>query len=92
MTSQRVQLDNLRRIERLRALRNWCLGLGCLAFVLAVTSTGTGFGNPKWWGNAWVAFGVTGDLLWLILPLVCAGLLLVGAGVGAAIFIRRHDP
>ena len=81
MASQNQQLRNLERVTRYRVLRNWALGLGGVAFVMAVIAAGFGGGNPESANSAYSAFALAGFMRWAVVPLLSAtfALIIVGA-------------
>ena len=63
-------------------MRNWALGLGCVAFLLGVVASGLfGGGNPKSASSAYSAFAAAGYLRAVAIALVSASfaLFVVGA-------------
>ncbi len=85
MLPQEHQLRNLERAARYRALRNWTLGLGFVAFCFGVMATGLvgGIGNPKSASSIFSTFTLAGHLQWAAIPLISASFALV---VVSAIF------
>ena len=85
-------LDELARLEKLRAIRTWCLGLGLVALAFAVWYIGGwGIANPKSWASAHAAFAASGGLRWLIMPLIGSGLVLFVTGCVLCFFISKRE-
>jgi hypothetical protein len=92
MPSQEEQLRELARVERLRTLRNWALGLSVVAFFLALTAVGiVGVGNPKSASSAYSAMAGEGSLRWSVVPLLAGGaaLIIIGA-ILHGLVTRKH--
>lgn len=69
-------IRKLDRIEKVRTVRGWCVGLGIVVWAMALTLLPIGLGNPKAVTNSVIpALTTTWSFGWLILPLV-----LIGAG------------
>jgi hypothetical protein len=90
MSSQQRQLHEFARIERLRALRNWSLGLGALAWVFSITAVGVvGVGNPKNASSIFSALAGEGFFGWAVVPLIAAGFALIVLGAALHALSRR---
>jgi hypothetical protein len=62
-SKQREQLNELANLERLKLVRNRCLGLGVVACLIAIeTIAGWGIGNPNNWASSYEAFAAAGEL------------------------------
>jgi|RhiMetdeSRZDD1v2_1073273.scaffolds.fasta_scaffold370794_2 hypothetical protein len=92
MTAQyHHELDALAAKERMTLLRNWCLGLGLVACLIAITAVvDTTIGNPKTWDSAYHALAASGALRWFVVPLFGAGTLLLVAGLVFAVLAARR--
>jgi hypothetical protein len=85
------ELDALAAKERLTLLRNWCLGLGLVACVIAITAVGGwSIGNPKRWESGYDALAAAGLLRWFVVPLFGAGILLLVTGSVLAVLAARR--
>lgn len=84
-------LKQLEHVERLRLLRNWLVGLGVAAICLAATFITSNVSNPKWWSNSFAALRAHGYFLPLVLPSFVIGLLLLGAGMIAAVVLHSRE-
>jgi len=78
---QHPELDRLQSKDRMRQLRNWCLGLGLIASTSAMVALGTAIGNPKAWASAYHALAAAGGLRWLTFPLLGLGAVLLIAAI-----------
>ena len=86
------RLDRLARVEKLRLLRNWCLGVGPLACLVAIESAGGwSIANPKAWSSAYEAFAAAGVLRWAFVPLLGLGSALLLLAVFLSIIIARRQ-
>ena len=92
MTAQyHRELDALAAKERMTLLRNWCVGLGLVACLIAITAvTDTSIGNPATWESAYHALAALGALRWVVVPLFGAGILLLVAGSVLAVLAARR--
>lgn len=72
-------------------LSNWCLGLGLVACLIAITAVAdTSIGNPITWHATYHAFAALGVLQWFVVPLFGAGVLLLVAGLVFAVLAARR--
>jgi chromate transport protein ChrA len=91
-SKQFEQLNELANLERLRLVRNWCLGLEFAACLIAIeTIAGWGIGNPKNWASAYEAFAAAGELRWLFVPLIGIGIALFVVGIFLCIVVARRE-
>ena len=91
-SKQHEQLNELANLERLRLVRNWCLGLGLVACLIAIeTIAGWGIGNPKNWASAYEAFAAAGELRWLFVPLSGIAIALFAVGIFLCIVVARRE-
>ena len=92
MLSTDQQLQQIARLGRLQALRNWALGLGVFAIVTAITVAGFGsVENPKSWSTAYSAMAQGGLLQWAAVPLVIVGAILLVVGIGVHIVLAKGE-
>jgi ABC-type Fe3+ transport system permease subunit len=85
------ELDVLAVKERMTLLRNWCLGLGLVACLIAITAIGgMSIGNPATWESAYDAMAALGALRWSVVPLFGAGILLLVVGLVFAVLAARR--
>jgi hypothetical protein len=90
--SPHTQLDKWVRLDRLRLVATWCLGLGLVALAFAFMYVGGGgIANPKTWASAHSAFAAAGGLRWLIVPLIGAGLVLFVVGGILCVFLSKRE-
>jgi hypothetical protein len=81
MSSQEQQLRNLKRTARLRTQRNWALGLGFSALLLAVIFGNViGVADLSSYPSAFAAIAGEGFLRWSVVPLMAAGFALIMVG------------
>jgi hypothetical protein len=86
------QLDRLARVEKLRLLRNWCLGVGLVACLVAIESAGGwSIANPKTWSSAYESFAAAGVLRWVVVPLLGLGGALLLLAVFLSIIVARRQ-
>jgi len=79
MTRSHRELDALAAKERLTLLRNWCLGIGVVVFLIAITASGpTNIYNPKVWDSAYYAWAALGALTQFSIALFGVGLFFGG--------------
>jgi hypothetical protein len=92
MTAQyHHELDALAAKERLKLLRNWCLGIGVVAFLIAITASGpTNIYNPKVWDSAYYAWAALGALSQFSIALFGVGTLFVVIGVILAVLATKR--
>jgi hypothetical protein len=92
MTAQyHRELEALAAKERMTLLRNWCLGLGLVACLIAITAVGGGsIGNPKRWESGYDALAALGVLRWFVVPLFGVGILLLVGGLVLAVLASRR--
>ena len=89
---QHEQLNEFANLERLKLVRNWCLGLGLVACLIAIeTIAGWGIGNPKIWASAYEAFAAAGELRWLFVPLIRIAIALFGVGIFLCIVVAPRE-
>ena len=95
MNAHRDALTKLIRLERLRSVRNWAFAAGVALIALAIASMGAGFTNPKWSSNAYVIFGITGNLAWFAVLVSYVAALIPAIALVTTIVIaslERHSP
>ena len=91
MTRSHRELDALAAKERLTILRNWCFGVGVVAFLIAITASGpTNIYNPKVWDSAFYAWAALGTLTPFSTALFGMGLCLLVIGVILAVLAARR--
>ncbi len=79
---EKLSIEEVVRIVRLRAIRAWCFSLGPIFLVFSLIASGLPNRNPKVMANsAFAAFSENGDLVWLALPLFVVGLVLTLIGL-----------
>ena len=92
MTSTNQQLQRVERLERLRIIRNWALGLGLVSILVSVTAVGFGpTNNPKLWSSTYAAFAQGGLLRWAAVPLFATGIAMLVAGICVHIVVAKGD-
>jgi len=84
-------LKGLVRIERLQRVFYWLVGVGIVSILFGISLLGMGQDNPKWWGNVFVAMTSRGWLLWLVIPALTVGLMLLVAAVIVAVVIGKIE-
>jgi hypothetical protein len=84
-------LRKIIRAERLRTIRTWCLALGGIVLLLALSMTigGGGAGNPKTASSIFAAFQAGGLLREVAAPIAFAGVGLVIVGLLAGVMAGR---
>ena len=91
MTRSHPELDALAAKERLKLLRNWCLGIGLVALLIAITASGpTNIYNPKAWDSTYYAWAALGALTQFSIALFGVGLCFVVIGVIFAVVAAKR--
>ena len=86
-----LELDALLAKQRLTLLRNWCLGIGVVAFLIAVTAIGpTNIYNPKAWDSAYYVWAALGALTQFSIALFGAGLCFAVIGIFFAVLAAKR--
>ena len=79
---EKLSLEEVVRIVRLRTIRTWCFVLGAAFLIFALINSAPQNSNPKIMANsAFVLFSENGDLAWLVLPLFVIGIVLLLTGL-----------
>ena len=85
------ELDALAAKERLTLLRNWCFGIGLVAFLIAVTaSEPSNVYNPKAWDSAYYAWVNLGALRQFLIPLIGVGVCFLVCGIIFAVLAAKR--
>ena len=89
------QLRKIIRAERLRTICAWCLALGGVLLLLALSMAigGGGAGNPEAASSIFAAMGASGLLRQVAAPVTFIGVGLVIVGLLAGVMAGRgHEP
>ena len=86
--------DQFRRIARLgvlRAVRNWCIGLGVVVLALALMAVRNTAGNPETWVSAFNALAASGAFVQYAGWLAAIGALFLFVGLLIAFYVGRVE-
>lgn len=89
-SSSREQYNRIARVETLRGLRSWCVGLSVLAFALALLAVANTIQNPDTWASAFHAFAASGAFTAYAVWLSLAGLALLVPALLLTVYLERH--
>lgn len=90
-TSSNSNLTTLIGVERLRRVRAWLFGLGLVIILFSGTLLNASGANPILSSSIYAVLKDHGFLLWLVLPSLGIGVLLLTASAAATFYLRKKD-
>jgi hypothetical protein len=79
------------RMELLRGLRNWCIGLGVFILALAFMALRNTVGNPETWASAFNALAASGAFVQYAGCLAAVGGFLLLIALLVALYLGRIE-
>ena len=90
-TPSHDQLNQLARLDLLRAIRNWFATLGIVAIAMAVMTVRNTVANPETWTSAFNALAASGAFTQYAGWLAGFGVLLLIAAILIALYVGKAE-